>query len=216
MPTATSRHWLSCSVSVSHDASQDSSGNRIRRVDLATGMVTTLAGSGSTFYGSAGNGDGAGVSARFHQPWGIAIHPSGTFALVGVRRPPPCPPHPAIPQTAHPPRTRRRCRTGFQCGQTSGSRALPLSVCSPMMHRRTIATSGSAVSKSPPGRPPRSPAAAGGASATAPALSPSSTYRMASRSTRAAPSRSSRCVGRSRTPAFRHPADGTTPASHTA
>eukprot|EP00964_Phaeocystis_antarctica_P026295 scaffold14807_cov66-Phaeocystis_antarctica.AAC.2 len=80
-----------------------------------------------------------------------------------------------------------------------------------MMHRRTITTSVSAVSKSPPGRPPRSPAAALVASATAPAAAPGSLPRVASRSTRAAPSRSSRCVGRPRTTASRHPADGTTP-----
>ena len=59
-------------------------------------MVTTLAGSGSTFYGSAGNGDGAGVSAQFNYPFGIAIDPSGTFALVAVRRP-----H-RIPASRHP------------------------------------------------------------------------------------------------------------------
>eukprot|EP00964_Phaeocystis_antarctica_P062305 scaffold37319_cov52-Phaeocystis_antarctica.AAC.1 len=82
------------------------------------------------------------------------------------------------------------------------------------MHRRTLPTTGSAVSTSPPGRPPRSPAAAM-ASATAPAAAPGSITRMASRSTRAAPSRSSWCVGRPRTTASRHPADGT-PASHTA
>eukprot|EP00964_Phaeocystis_antarctica_P062306 scaffold37319_cov52-Phaeocystis_antarctica.AAC.2 len=82
-----------------------------------------------------------------------------------------------------------------------------------MMHRRTITTSVSAVSTSPPGRPPRSPAAALLASATAPAAAPGSTARSASRSTRGAPSRSSWCVGRPRTLASRHPADGT-PAWH--
>ena len=71
---------------LSHDASQDRSNHRIRHVDIATGATTTLAGSGS-----AGFLDGAGVSARFNVPHGVAIDPSGTFALVGVRRPPPCP-----------------------------------------------------------------------------------------------------------------------------
>ena len=107
----------------SHDASQDPLNHRIRRVDLATGATTTLAGSGS-----AGFLDGAGGIAQFNGPVDVAIDPSGTFALVGVRRPPPYPritPNPA--ETAHPPRTRRIGRTGFHHtlrGQTSGS-ALP-------------------------------------------------------------------------------------------
>ena len=50
------------------------------------GATTTLAGSGS-----AGFGNGAGGSARFNNPHDIAIDPSGTFALVAVRRPPPYP-----------------------------------------------------------------------------------------------------------------------------
>ena len=103
-----------------HDASQDGHNHRIRRVDIATGATTTLAGSGT--YGFR-NGDGG--SAQFYYPSGIAIDPSGTFALVAVRRPPPYPRMPPSRKTAHPPRTRRRGRTGFQCGQTSGSRACP-------------------------------------------------------------------------------------------
>ena len=70
----------------SYDASQDQNNNRIRRVDIATGATTTLAGSGSP-----GFRDGAGGSARFHYPIGIAIDPTGGFALVAVRRPPPYP-----------------------------------------------------------------------------------------------------------------------------
>ena len=70
---------FSLSVS-SHDASQDTSNHRIRRVDIATGATTTLAGSGS-----AGFLDGAGGSARFNQPLGVAIDPTGTFTLVAVR-----------------------------------------------------------------------------------------------------------------------------------
>ena len=64
--------------------SQDLGNHRIRRVDLATGATTTLAGSGS-----AGFLDGASGSARFKYPRHVAIDPSGAFALVGVRRPPP-------------------------------------------------------------------------------------------------------------------------------
>ena len=54
--------------------------HRIRRVDIATGATTTLAGSGT-----GGFLDGAGAIARFNYPKGIAIEPSGGYALVGVR-----------------------------------------------------------------------------------------------------------------------------------
>ena len=66
-----------------HDASQDGNNHRIRRVEIATRATTTLAGSGSADYL-----DGASGSARFHYPRGIAIDPSGTFALVVVRASP--------------------------------------------------------------------------------------------------------------------------------
>eukprot|EP00964_Phaeocystis_antarctica_P128453 scaffold92250_cov61-Phaeocystis_antarctica.AAC.6 len=74
-----------------HDASQDGHNHRVRRVDIATGATTTLAGSGS-----AGFLDGAGGSARFKYPSGVAIDPSGGFALVAVPRP--HPPHRTIPR----------------------------------------------------------------------------------------------------------------------
>ena len=54
--------------------------NRIRRVVIATGTTTTLAGSGTL-----GFLDGASGSARFYGPSGVAIDPSGGFALVAVR-----------------------------------------------------------------------------------------------------------------------------------
>ena len=63
----------------SHDASQELS-DRIRHVNIATGATTIFAGSGT-----AGFFNGASDSAQFHNPRGIAIDPSGTFALVGVR-----------------------------------------------------------------------------------------------------------------------------------
>ena len=65
---------------MSHDASQDLYNHRIRRVDIATGATTTLAGSGTRGYL-----DGAGGSARFNRPEDISIDPSGGFALVAVR-----------------------------------------------------------------------------------------------------------------------------------
>ena len=58
-----------------------------------TEVVTTLAGSAS-----AGFDNGAGGSATFNGPAGVAIDLSGDFALVAVRRPPPYTPawrHPA-------------------------------------------------------------------------------------------------------------------------
>ena len=63
---------------LSHDASQEN--KRVRRVDIATGATTTLAGSGTQ-----GFLDGAGGSARFNRPSGVAIDPSGGYALVVVR-----------------------------------------------------------------------------------------------------------------------------------
>ena len=65
------------------DASQDYSSSRLRRVDITTGATTTLAGS------VAGFNDDVGTNAQFKLPWGVAIDPSGSFALVGVRAWPP-------------------------------------------------------------------------------------------------------------------------------
>ena len=86
----------------SHGASQGHHDHCIRRVDIATGATTTLAGSGTQ-----GFLDGAGGSARFHYPAGVAIDPSGGYALVAVRVPgldsphPLDSPQPAIRQTAY-------------------------------------------------------------------------------------------------------------------
>ena len=86
----------------SHDALQDVSNHQIRRVEIATGATTTLAGSGTQ-----GFLDGAGVIAQFNNPNGVAIDPSGGYALVAVRASgldslhPLDSPQPAIPQTAH-------------------------------------------------------------------------------------------------------------------
>ena len=72
---------------------KDSWNHCIRSIDLATGVTTTLAGTG----GASGGWDGP--SARFKHPWGVAIDPSGTFALVGVRHGPRT--H-YVPTSAHP------------------------------------------------------------------------------------------------------------------
>ena len=56
----------------------DSSSHLVRRVDLASGGVTTLAGKA----GSRGYADGLGTNAKFWNPYGVAIDNTGTFALV--------------------------------------------------------------------------------------------------------------------------------------
>jgi DNA-binding beta-propeller fold protein YncE len=67
-------------VSISPDGTfalvADCGNHRIRRVSIATGNVTTLAGS---VYGYA---DGVGTQASFRNPRGVSISPDGTFALV--------------------------------------------------------------------------------------------------------------------------------------
>lgn len=50
----------------------------IRRIDMATGAVSTLAGAA----GQRGRADGVGAAARFLGPRQIAISPDGTFALI--------------------------------------------------------------------------------------------------------------------------------------
>lgn len=56
----------------------DTGNHAIRRVDLATGEVATLAGS----LGSPGSADGAGPAARFLAPRGVALSADGALALV--------------------------------------------------------------------------------------------------------------------------------------
>jgi sugar lactone lactonase YvrE len=51
----------------------DQSNHRIRRIDIATGAVTTIAGS------SAGMNDGIGTSAQFNQPYGVFFSNGSLF-----------------------------------------------------------------------------------------------------------------------------------------
>jgi alpha-tubulin suppressor-like RCC1 family protein/sugar lactone lactonase YvrE len=51
----------------------DRDNHRIRRVNPATGAVTTIAGS------TQGYGDGTGTTARFNTPWGVAVDAAGTI-----------------------------------------------------------------------------------------------------------------------------------------
>jgi hypothetical protein len=55
----------------------DTGNHRIRRIVLATHMVSTVAGSGA-----AGYADGAGASAQFLSPQGVVVTPDGLTALV--------------------------------------------------------------------------------------------------------------------------------------
>ena len=50
----------------------------LRRVDLSSRAVTTIAGNA----GFTGSADGVGSVARFYNPVGIAINPAGTFAII--------------------------------------------------------------------------------------------------------------------------------------
>lgn len=55
----------------------DSGNNLIREINISSGIVTTLAGSGS-----AGSTNGNGYIASFDQPFGIAVDTGGTTAFV--------------------------------------------------------------------------------------------------------------------------------------
>ena len=57
----------------------DSGNNMIRKIDLATGNVSTVAGKGALSYGSD---DGIGVAASFREPRGLAITPDGSTLYV--------------------------------------------------------------------------------------------------------------------------------------
>ena len=56
----------------------DTYNHLIRRIDLSSGLVSTLAGTS----GSVGSANGLGTVARFDQPVGVAMDNAGTVALV--------------------------------------------------------------------------------------------------------------------------------------
>jgi DNA-binding beta-propeller fold protein YncE len=56
----------------------DRDNNTIRRIDLASGQVTTLVGTA----GVAGSQDGVGAAALFSMPQGVAVSSDSTYALV--------------------------------------------------------------------------------------------------------------------------------------
>ena len=55
----------------------DSANNTIRKIVIATGAVTTLAG----LAGSAGSTDGMGTAARFYSPWGITTDGTNLYVV---------------------------------------------------------------------------------------------------------------------------------------
>ena len=56
----------------------DSNNNRIRKVTVSTGSITTIAGTGSTTY----NGDSiAATSATLKYPYGVALDASGRILI---------------------------------------------------------------------------------------------------------------------------------------
>ena len=54
----------------------DSDNNRIRKVTVSTGIITTIAGTGTSSYSGDG---GAATSATLYSPYGVAVDTSGTM-----------------------------------------------------------------------------------------------------------------------------------------
>ena len=53
----------------------DTSNHRVRKVTISTGIITTVAGTGTTSY----SGDnGVGTSATLYDPYGVALDSEGT------------------------------------------------------------------------------------------------------------------------------------------
>eukprot|EP00964_Phaeocystis_antarctica_P085505 scaffold54013_cov72-Phaeocystis_antarctica.AAC.3 len=94
-PHTGSHHTITPRAGLAPRPACDTGNHRIRRVELANGATTTLAGS------TAGNIDDVGTDARFNSPRGVAIAPSGTYALVSVRASPAHARLARFPPTAH-------------------------------------------------------------------------------------------------------------------
>merc|ERR1711988_182019 len=59
----------------------DFNNNRIRQIVISTGVVTTIAGSGTATFA-----DGTGDAASFNKPTGVAVSPDGTLLFVADYR----------------------------------------------------------------------------------------------------------------------------------
>ena len=60
----------------------DSGNNRVRKITVATGIISSIAGSGSS--GSYSGDTGPATSATMNQPYGVAVDTSGCDLLCSV------------------------------------------------------------------------------------------------------------------------------------
>ena len=58
----------------------DRGNNRIRKVTISTGIITTIA--GSTGPGGFSGDGGAATSAKLNGPYGVAVDSAGTFSFI--------------------------------------------------------------------------------------------------------------------------------------
>ena len=59
--------------------------HRIRKVTVSTGIITTIAGSATGYYGAGFSGDGgAATSAKMYLPRGPALDSSGRMLLCSI------------------------------------------------------------------------------------------------------------------------------------
>ncbi len=56
----------------------DNNNVRIRKITVATGIITTIAGTGSSSFSGDG---GAATSAALNYPWGVAVDSSGAHII---------------------------------------------------------------------------------------------------------------------------------------
>jgi sugar lactone lactonase YvrE len=60
----------------------DSGNHRVRRVDLATGVITTIVGTGKLGYGGGFSGDGGpAIGAELMSPWGVTTDAAGNLLI---------------------------------------------------------------------------------------------------------------------------------------
>ena len=71
--------FLSLNLYLGNIYISDTSNNRIRKVTVSTGILTTIAGS-STSGGYSGDG-GQATAAKLNYPVGIALDSAGTYSL---------------------------------------------------------------------------------------------------------------------------------------
>ena len=60
----------------------DTSNNRIRKVTVSTGIITTVAGSGTS--GSYSGDNGPATSATLNDPSGVSLDASGNYSFIVI------------------------------------------------------------------------------------------------------------------------------------